>query len=79
MRKTMTTLALASTVALSSGFAAFAGGIAPVAVEPTVFVEDTDDGSMGSLGGAGGILLAALLVGAAVALADSDDDTDDDG
>ena len=47
MRKQITTFALAAAVITSTSAAVSAGGLAPVEVAPTVFVEE-DEGSMES-------------------------------
>lgn len=72
MRKQITTFALAAAVITSTSAAVSAGGLAPVEVAPTVFVEE-DEGSMGSLGGAAPLLLLLLVGGAAIALSDDGD------
>lgn len=77
MRKTLTTL-LASAAIVASSSAVMAGGLAPVAVAPTVFVEPDEPGTFGSLGGLGGLALAALVIGAAIALSDDDTEATDD-
>ena len=75
-------VSLTAAAALSSASVAYAGGIAPVAIEPMVFEADDDAGSFGSLGGNGALLVGGLLLAGALAFALSDDDTasdDDDG
>lgn len=75
--RNLTITAITAATLVASTSAVQAGGVAAPIIEPTVFVDADDGGSMGSLGGIAPLLIGGLVIGTILLLEDDDTEEDD--